>query len=123
MEGEEHVFFVMELCGGGNLNEYIGKVPLSEDAARYFFSQIVEGVAYSHKAGVAHRDLKLDNILLDNQGKMVCSLDVELFSIILLSLANVKITDFGHAGVYQHGWDVFSTPLVGGLSHIAPEQV
>ncbi len=51
-----------------------------------------------------HRDLKLDNLLLDNN-------------------ANIKITDFGHAGIFQKGWDLFCTPTVGGLCHVAPEQL
>ena len=54
--------------------------------------------------GICHRDLKLDNILLfDNK--------------------NIKITDFGHAGIFSEGWDLFQTALVGGITHIAPEQV
>lgn len=78
--------------------------PLREELARFFFSQVVSAVDFCHTRGVVHRDLKLDNVLLDNQG-------------------NVKVTDFGHAGIFQKGWDIFQTQLVGGLSHIAPEQV
>jgi hypothetical protein len=104
LESEDNVFFVMELCGGGSLYEYMGNKPLSEDTARYYFSQIIEGVSYSHAMGVVHRDLKLDNLLLDNN-------------------ANIKITDFGHAGIFQKGWDLFCTPTVGGLCHVAPEQL
>ncbi len=48
LESEDNVFFVMELCGGGSLYEYMGNKPLSEDTARYYFSQIIEGVSYSH---------------------------------------------------------------------------
>lgn len=103
-EDDQNVFFVMELCGGGNISDYLDGKPISEMLARFYFQQIVEGVEYCHENGVAHRDLKLDNILLDNN-------------------ANIKITDFGHAGIYKSGWDVFQTPLVGGLCHLAPEQI
>lgn len=64
----------------------------------------MDAVAFCHSKGVCHRDLKLDNILLDNNCK-------------------VKITDFGHAGIFSEGWDLFSTPLVGSLTHLAPEQL
>lgn len=104
IENEQEVFFVMEFCGGGSLLEYMDGKPLSEKLVRFYFSQIISGVCYCHSKGVAHRDLKLDNILLDN-------------------MANIKITDFGHAGIYQKGWDLFATPLVGGLCHVTPEQI
>lgn len=103
-ESETEVYFIMELCGGGSLSEYLVGLPLSENLVRYYFSQIISGVCYCHSKGVAHRDLKLDNILLDNN-------------------ANIKITDFGHAGIYKKGWDIFATPLVGSICHVAPEQI
>lgn len=104
IESESEVFFVMEYCGGGSLLEYLNGNPLSENLVRYYFSQIVSGVGYCHSKGVAHRDLKLGNILLDNT-------------------AHIKISDFGHAGIYQKGWDLFATPLVGSICNITPEQI
>lgn len=104
IESESEVFFVMEYCGGGTLYDYMDGNPLPESLVRYYFSEIVQGVSYCHSKGIAHRDLKLDNILLDNTG-------------------HLKIADFGHAGIYKKGWDIFSTPLVGSLCHVAPEQI
>ena len=43
---------------------------LSEDEARYFFKQFLAAVKYCHRHCVAHRDLKLDNTLLDNSGRL-----------------------------------------------------
>jgi serine/threonine-protein kinase SRK2 len=40
---------------------------LPEDVARLFFQQIMVAVDYSHRMGVANRDIKLDNILLHRQ--------------------------------------------------------
>jgi serine/threonine protein kinase len=54
----------MELCGGGNLFEYIKDVPFSEDVARYYFHKLMDGIAYCHGKGVCHRDLRLENLLL-----------------------------------------------------------
>ena len=68
---------VMELCPGGDLLNYVRKRrKLNEKYARFVFKQIMEGIAYLHDNNVAHRDIKLDNILLDGHG-------------------NIKLGDFG----------------------------
>lgn len=104
LENEEYVFFVMELCGGGSLSNYVEMKPLSERLARYYMPQLIKGLKYCHNKGVCHRDLKLENLLIDNNG-------------------HLKISDFGHAGIYKEGWDLFNTRLVGSLYHLSPEQV
>jgi len=67
---EEHVFLVMELAPGGDL---FGRVSLNTnpqgrlaecDAQRYFH-QLVLGVQYMHSRGIVHRDLSLENVMLD----------------------------------------------------------
>ena len=68
-----HQAQIMEYCNGGNLAEYVAArmstVPsddmvLSEDEARFFYRQVVMGLAYMHSRGTAHRDVKLDNAML-----------------------------------------------------------
>ena len=67
----------MELCAGGDLLNYVRKRrKLKEPIAKKIFKQIIDGLCYIHNKNIAHRDIKLDNILLDGQG-------------------NVKIGDFG----------------------------
>lgn len=100
---EEHVYLVMELCGGGSLYAHLADQPIEEDLARYYFNQLVDGLAYCHSHGVCHRDLRLENLLLDNSGAL-------------------RITDFGQARIFKKGWDLFSTQLVGSLYHLSPEQ-
>ena len=59
----------MELCSGGDLFSYIQKRRrLKEASAKYFFKQIIQGLDAIHKSGVVHRDIKLENIMLDASG-------------------------------------------------------
>lgn len=76
----ENVCFIMEFCAGGELRAYVEKrSSLSEEEARNFFRQIVRAIHYVHSKKIIHRDLKLENILLDAQNKC-------------------KIVDFGLSG-------------------------
>ncbi len=59
----------MELCAGGDLLNYVRKRrKLKEEFAKKIFKQIIDGLQYIHSKFVAHRDIKLDNILLDGKG-------------------------------------------------------
>lgn len=60
---------VMEFASGGELYDYLSeRKVLEEDEARRIFRQIAIAVYYCHKHRICHRDLKLENILLDDQG-------------------------------------------------------
>ncbi|PWA36854.1 protein kinase superfamily protein [Artemisia annua] len=80
-----HLAIVMEYASGGELFERIcnaGRFP--EDEARFFFQQLISGVSYCHNMQVCHRDLKLENTLLDGS-----------------PAPRLKICDFG----YSKGWN------------------
>ncbi|KAM4873978.1 sperm motility kinase 4A-like isoform 1-T1 [Thomomys bottae] len=74
METEERVYLVMEYPGGGDLLRHVLEViKLQEEEAQLVFRQIVSAMHYCHKSGIAHRDLKLENVLLDTSGTVkVC---------------------------------------------------
>lgn len=69
-------YVAYELAEKGSLFEYIANTgALTEGAARYLFSQIVDGVQYLHSNGIVHRDIKSDNIVLDSEfNAKVCDL-------------------------------------------------
>ncbi|XP_020584154.1 serine/threonine-protein kinase SAPK10 [Phalaenopsis equestris] len=98
-----HLAIVMEYASGGELFERICNAGrFSEDEARFFFQQLISGVSYCHSMQVCHRDLKLENTLLDG------------------SVApRLKICDFG----YSKSSVLHSQPksTVGTPAYIAPE--
>eukprot|EP01099_Mayorella_cantabrigiensis_P006110 TRINITY_DN5051_c0_g1_i1.p1 TRINITY_DN5051_c0_g1~~TRINITY_DN5051_c0_g1_i1.p1 ORF type:complete len:408 (-),score=91.11 TRINITY_DN5051_c0_g1_i1:253-1476(-) len=67
---------VMKMEPGSNLVDLIRKGPLTEPAARDIFLQLLEVVTFLHCSGIIHRDIKLDNILLD-QNQDVVLIDFE----------------------------------------------
>ncbi len=53
------IFIVLELVTGGELFDKIVQVgKLTEEQARFYFQQLIDGVEYCHKLGICHRDLK-----------------------------------------------------------------
>lgn len=102
IETEKHIIIVMELCAGGDLLNYVRKRRrLKEPYAKVIFKQIIDGLCYIHSKFIAHRDIKLDNILLDGKG-------------------NVKIADFGVSKQCQKGQQRM-TEQCGTPAYIAPE--
>ena len=73
IDTRNNVSLVMEMCQGKSLFHYIKKKPqqkLEEKECKLIFKQIVDAVAYMHGKSFVHRDLKLDNILIDEQGRI-----------------------------------------------------
>jgi serine/threonine-protein kinase SRK2 len=102
-----HIAIVMEYASGGELFEFVKRSGrLSEDAARFFFQQLISGVDYCHRQGVFHRDLKLENTLIDRQPN---------------SAPRLKICDFGYS---KHAVnDSQPKSVKGTIAYLAPEVV
>ena len=117
-EDATHMLIVMEYAAGGDLLKYVrSKGPLPEQEARSIFRQIVYGLAHIHARSVLHRDIKLDNILLDHDGGVkICDFGVSKIiskhDIIKEQcgtpayLAPEVITDEGYEGFYIDHWSM-----------------
>ena len=77
-ETKKHICIVMEYICAGNLLTYIRKrSKLNEQNAKVIFKQIALGLHYIHSHGIVHRDIKLDNILIDlNNIVKICDFGV-----------------------------------------------
>ena len=99
-ETETHILIVMEYVCGDLLGFIRKRAKISEPTAKIIFKQIIKGLQYIHKKKIVHRDIKLDNVLID--------------------LTNtVKICDFGVCRILQPGdvmYEHCGTP-----AYIAPE--
>jgi serine/threonine protein kinase len=70
-ESDKHLLYIEELCAGGDLLTYVRKRrKLKEHVAKFVLKQILEGLHYCHMKSILHRDIKLDNILLNGEGRI-----------------------------------------------------
>ncbi|WWD18712.1 hypothetical protein CI109_103166 [Kwoniella shandongensis] len=82
---ETHVWLVTELCSGGELFDYlVERGRMLEGEARKLFGELTIAVGWMHRRGVVHRDLKLENVLLDGE-------------------LRIKLGDLGFAREWQRG--------------------
>ncbi|KAI3403809.1 hypothetical protein KGF56_003369 [Candida oxycetoniae] len=74
MKSGKYVGIVLEYASGGELFDYILQHKyLKEPVAKKIFAQLVSGVDYMHAKGLIHRDLKLENLLLDKHNNVIIS--------------------------------------------------
>ena len=112
LEYDKNKFLVIEYCNGGSLHEYLYKYvntygkPFPEKLVQYLMKQILQGVKYLHDRGIIHRDLKLQNILLNYEKN-----NPNIYN------AKIKIIDFNSSYILNN-----SRPktVVGTLENMAP---
>jgi len=99
-QDDENCFFVLDLMMGGDLRfhlERLGSLP--EDVVRFYVAQLSSALSFLHENKIMHRDLKPDNILLDDRG-------------------NAHLTDFNIA---VHFGERRLTSVAGSMAYMAPE--
>ena len=70
-ESNNKIFIVMDLCSGGDLLEFVNqKAYRDDDEQKKHFKQLSSAICYCHEQGIIHRDLKLENLLLDLEGNI-----------------------------------------------------
>lgn len=105
MKSGKYIGIVLEYASGGELFDYILQHKyLKENVAKKLFAQLVSGVDYMHSKGLIHRDLKLENLLLDKH-------------------KNVIISDFGFVNSYNKDKNDLMKTSCGSPCYAAPELV
>ncbi|KAI8091808.1 hypothetical protein BDF21DRAFT_356215, partial [Thamnidium elegans] len=105
IETEKYIGIILQCATGGELFDYIlAHRYLKERDASRLFAQLISGVHYMHQKHIVHRDLKLENLLLDRH-------------------RNVLITDFGFANQFSSPQDDLMSTSCGSPCYAAPELV
>jgi serine/threonine-protein kinase len=98
-----HVFIAMDCYEGETLKQKIARGPLPVDEAVDIVSQVAEGLARAHAAGMVHRDIKPANIIITRDGV-------------------VKIVDFGLAKLAGQTRVTKTGAMAGTIVYMSPEQ-
>ncbi|EAS35850.3 AGC/YANK protein kinase [Coccidioides immitis RS] len=96
----EYIYLVVDLMNGGDLRFHISRKCFTEEAIRFWISELACALRYIHGQGIVHRDLKPDNVLLDSKG-------------------HVHLADFNVASDFKPTRPL--TSKSGTLAYLAPE--
>ncbi|WP_082983195.1 protein kinase [Mycobacterium sp. 1423905.2] len=100
-----HPFLVMELIEGGTLRELLTeRGPMPPHAAAAVLRPVLGGLAAAHRAGLVHRDVKPENVLISDDGE-------------------VKIADFGLVRAVAAAKITSTSVILGTAAYLSPEQV
>ncbi|XP_053313054.1 ribosomal protein S6 kinase-related protein [Spea bombifrons] len=100
-QGQQHLFIMCSYCSFGDLYSlWTSSKRIDEDTVRIFAAELVTVLAYLHDLGIVHRDVKMENVLLDERG-------------------HLKLSDFGLARHLPYGERAHT--ICGTLQYMAPE--
>jgi serine/threonine protein kinase, bacterial len=100
-----HPFLVMELIEGGTLRELLTeRGPMPPHAVAAVLRPVLGGLAAAHRAGLVHRDVKPENVLISDEG-------------------DVKIVDFGLVRAVAAAGITSTSVILGTAAYLSPEQV
>ncbi|MEE3852430.1 protein kinase [Gordonia sp. LSe1-13] len=99
------VFLVMELVEGGSLRELLReRGPMPPHAVTAVADPVLGGLGTAHAAGLVHRDVKPENVLISDQGE-------------------VKVADFGLVRAVAEAGVTSASVILGTAAYLSPEQV
>ncbi|ORW69409.1 serine/threonine protein kinase [Mycobacterium saskatchewanense] len=102
---DRHPFLVMELIEGGTLRELLAeRGPMPPHAVASVLRPVLGGLAAAHRAGLVHRDVKPENVLISDDG-------------------DVKIADFGLVRAVAAAGITSTSVILGTAAYLSPEQV
>ncbi|MGV3487808.1 MAG: Stk1 family PASTA domain-containing Ser/Thr kinase [Tuberibacillus sp.] len=103
-EEDDLYYIVMEYIDGITLKSFIKEyAPVPPEDAIYILKQIASAIEHAHQHGIVHRDIKPQNILIDNHDR-------------------VKVTDFGIAQAITSATITYTTSIIGSAHYLSPEQ-
>lgn len=102
-EDDQNIYLVLEYISGKDCAKFFKNNLPGKTEVKFIMRQLIEAVMYCHSHGIVHRDIKLENILIDNNYK-------------------IKLTDFGLCGIKNNPDDIFSQSL-GTVRYTAPEML
>ena len=111
-------FLIFDYCNGGTLSnclqkyKIMNKKPFPEDLVQYFMRQIVNGLRYLHNMKILHRDIKLDNILINFKSN-------EDFTNLNYFNSQIKIIDLGFARYLEN--DTLAESILGSPMYMDPQ--
>ncbi|KPP64880.1 hypothetical protein Z043_116731, partial [Scleropages formosus] len=98
---QRHLFIMCDYCSTGDLYTYWGMIgQFGEDAVRVFAAELGCALGFLHDYGIIHRDVKMENILLTDQG-------------------HLRLADFGLSRRLERGGRAFT--ICGTIQYMAPE--
>lgn len=110
---------VMEFCPQGEIFTLVQKRYLTLEDNLCLFKQLLRGVAYLHGHGIAHRDIKLENLLMTNEGHLKIT-DFGVSEVFCGEHPGVRAAR-GECGINMGDCRLCAPGICGSLPYIAPE--
>lgn len=101
----DRLFLLLDYCPNGDLSEHIAREKrFTEEKSKFYLCQIILAIEHLHQRDIIFRDLKPDNVVLDQEG-------------------NAMLTDFGLSKEGILSGNTGATSFCGSIAYLAPEML